>query len=115
MNANEIKRKHVEQTRILKRFIRQVKQKKFVYSGRDQRARLRAKVNFLQHLKWQLEQAFDFNDFQAEFVVNEAVSKVLLPSNEDLLVYYDTKKAEKLTKASFVLGHHYFRFIETML
>ena len=95
--------------------MQRVKRKQFVYDGNDQHAKLQAKINFIRCLRRQLKRAFDFNNFQTEFVVNEAISKVLLPSNETLLVYRDTKKAEKLTKASFVLGHHYFRFIETML
>ena len=115
MDTTELKRKSIEQNQILRNLLYQIRRKRFVYWGRDSHQRLRAKLYFIRYLKHQLRKAFCFNDYQAEFVVNEAISKVLLPSNESLLVFYDTKKTEKLTKASFVLGHHYFRFIKTML
>ncbi|XIF20590.1 MAG: hypothetical protein AJITA_01369 [Acetilactobacillus jinshanensis] len=106
---------HLKQNRIQKAFKKRVRQKAFVYHGDDPRARLRAKLYFLRQLKQRLKTAFCFNSYQAEFVKNEAMNRVLRHSPERILVAPDTKKAEKLVKASFVLGHHYFRFIMTML
>lgn len=115
MNAAEIKRMHLKQNRIQKRFKELVRKKTYVYHGLDPNGLLQAKLYFLRQLKLQLKRAFCFNDYQAEFVKNEAMNRVLKHSPERILVASDTKKAEKLVKASFVLGHHYFRFIMTML
>lgn len=115
MDKAEIKRMHRKQARIQMAFKSLVRNKTFVYQGRDPHARLKAKLYFLDQLKIQLKRAFCFNNYQAEFVKNEAINRVLRHSPERILVTFDTKKAEKLVKASFVLGHHYFRFIMTML
>ena len=115
MNANEIKLMHHKQARLQRRFLQRVRDQQFVYRGRNAHQRLLAKLSFLRQLKIQLKRAFCFNDYQAEFVKNEAMQRVLRRSPERVLVACDTKKAEKLVRASFFLGHHYFRFIMTML
>ncbi|QBP18932.1 hypothetical protein [Acetilactobacillus jinshanensis] len=115
MDRAQIRQMHLKQNRVQKRFKDLVRKKTFVYHGSNPKARLQAKLYFLRQLKQQLKSAFCFNDYQAEFIKNEAMNRVLRHSPERILVAEDTTKAEKLVKASFVLGHHYFRFIMTML
>ena len=117
MTANHLKQLHQQQRQIFIRFRAQVRAGNFVCSVHNPQIRLQAKLHFLRQLKIRLKKAFAFNDFQAEFVKNEAMSKVLHPRHtpEKLLVAANAKEAEKLVHTSYVLGHHYFRFIMTML
>ena len=116
MNPKHLKTLHLKQRQIFAAFRKQVRDRTFICQNHDPQIILKTKLYFLRQLKLRLKRAFGFNNFQAEFVKNEAMSKVLHPRHlpEKLLVSPDPRTAEKLVHTSYVLGHHYFRFIMTM-
>lgn len=95
------------------KLIGQVWHHKFQFHGDwgDALGKRQFKLRFLQELKRVLGRAYDFTPFQAEFVINEAMTSVLLKSNEDMLVAKDPRKAAKLVRASFNRAGHYYRFL----
>lgn len=117
MSPESLKKLRSEQHENEQLLLTQIGKRTFTYSVDASEAdKMQAKLNFLRTLKQSLQSSFRFTNFQAEFIVNECMTGVLLRSNEFMLVApQDTKKAEKLVRASFLLANRYFRFIETML